>query len=36
MSDGITGSIILVVILTKYELNDSVSSDSFCTNLSSF
>ena len=35
-SDGIIGSLRLVAILTKYELNNSVNSDSFCTNLSFF
>ena len=35
-SDGIIGSLRLVAILTKYELNYSVNSDSFCTTLSSF
>ena len=35
-SDGIIGSLRLVAILTKYELNNSVNSESFCTNLLSF
>ena len=33
-SGGIIGSLRLVVILTKYELNNSFSSGSFCSSLS--